>query len=241
VAVQAEPADTSCLAVALVARDKAARASLVAALAADAIDVRWQAARPESLIDAIGGAAPDSVVIAVSNADEREWVRSLRALLPETPVVTVTSAASQRETRDLLSDGADGVVMKASFDASLAPAVRAVCSGQVTLPGAFRSAFLKPRLTPREKQILAMVLMGFTNQEIANKLFLAESTVKSHLSSAFQKLGVRSRTEATALILDPDTGLGQGILSISEEETPLGLELGLGVPDRERTGVGDGR
>jgi DNA-binding NarL/FixJ family response regulator len=226
--------------VALVARDEAERASLVAALAADGIDVRWQAAWPESLIDAIDVAKPDAVVIAISNADEREWVRSLRAVLPETPVVTVTSADSQRETRDMLSDGVDGIVTKATFDVSLAPAVRAVYAGQLALPGAFRSAFARPLLSPREKQILAMVVMGFTNREIANKLFVVESTVKSHLSSAFQKLGVRSRNEATALIIDSDTGLGQGILSISDEEKPLGIELGLGVAERERSRVGDG-
>ena len=61
-----------------------------------------------------------------------------------------------------------------------------------------------------------MVVMGFANREIAGKLFITEATVKSHLSSAFQKLGVRSRTAAAALILDSDGGLGTGILAISD-------------------------
>jgi DNA-binding NarL/FixJ family response regulator len=56
--------------------------------------------------------------------------------------------------------------------------------------------------------------MGMTNAEIAAKLFLAESTVKSHLSSAFAKLGVASRSEAAAVILDSRTGVGLGILTI---------------------------
>ena len=72
-------------------------------------------------------------------------------------------------------------------------------------------------LSAREKQILGLVVMGLMNSEIAARLFLAESTVKSHLSSAFRKLGVRSRTEASELILDPERGLGTGILAISEE------------------------
>jgi hypothetical protein len=55
------------------------------------------------------------------------------------------------------------------------------------------------------------------NSQIAARLFLAESTVKSHLNSAFGKLGVRSRNEAVSLILDPQRGLGLGILAVGGE------------------------
>ena len=72
-------------------------------------------------------------------------------------------------------------------------------------------------LSTREKQVLGMVVLGFTNGEIARQLHLAESTIKSHLSSSFTKLGVRSRNEAAELI-DADGGLGTGILAISGAE-----------------------
>lgn len=62
-----------------------------------------------------------------------------------------------------------------------------------------------------------MVVLGFSNGEIASKLFVAETTVKSHLYSAYRKLDVRSRQEAAALILDSSQGLGLGILTISNE------------------------
>jgi DNA-binding NarL/FixJ family response regulator len=70
-------------------------------------------------------------------------------------------------------------------------------------------------LSMREKQVLSMLVMGFTNAEIAAKLFLAESTVKSHLSSSYTKLGVRSRKDAATMILDPVAGLAPGILTIT--------------------------
>jgi DNA-binding NarL/FixJ family response regulator len=65
---------------------------------------------------------------------------------------------------------------------------------------------------------MGMVVLGLSNAEIAAKLVVAESTIKTHLTSTFAKLGVRSRSEASALILDSERGLGTGILSISEAE-----------------------
>ena len=55
-----------------------------------------------------------------------------------------------------------------------------------------------------------MVVLDFSNAEIARKLVVTESNVKNHLTSAFSKLGVTSRNEAAELILDPDSGLGPG-------------------------------
>ena len=67
------------------------------------------------------------------------------------------------------------------------------------------------------------IVTGLTNAEIAGKLFLAESTVKSHLSSAFSKLGVSSRYEATSVILDPERGRGLGVREIQSNGLLLGL------------------
>ena len=66
--------------------------------------------------------------------------------------------------------------------------------------------------------MLALVVRGLGNRQIALRLFLSESTVKSHLASAFQKLGVRSRKEAAAVLLDPDEGLGTTILSVDLDQ-----------------------
>jgi DNA-binding CsgD family transcriptional regulator len=66
-----------------------------------------------------------------------------------------------------------------------------------------------------------MVVLDFSNAEIARKLVVSESNVKSHLTSAFNKLGVRSRSAAAELILDSESGLGPGILRISPEEPEI--------------------
>jgi DNA-binding NarL/FixJ family response regulator len=114
-----------------------------------------------------------------------------------------------------LDAGARGIVAIDDVESRLAPTVRAVVTGQLVIPAEFRRVTGR-LLSAREKQVLSMVVLGFTNVDIANQLFVAESTVKSHLNSAYRKLGVRSRQQATARILDSADGLGLGILSLTE-------------------------
>jgi DNA-binding NarL/FixJ family response regulator len=119
--------------------------------------------------------------------------------------------------RAALTAGAAGVVLYDDLDSALGPCLQAVQAGQVCVPRAHWRQIEPPPLSTREKQILGLVVMGYMNCQIAEQLFLAESTVKSHLSSAFGKLGVRSRNEAVNLILDPERGLGTGILALGGE------------------------
>ena len=104
-----------------------------------------------------------------------------------------------------------GSFSRRELEEALGAVVEAVCAGQVSAPNEQRRALRARALTAREKQVLMLVAAGLTNSQIAAELFLAESTVKSHLSSAFGKLGVSSRSEAAAVILDPERGSGLGI------------------------------
>ena len=110
--------------------------------------------------------------------------------------------------RRALRAGADGIVFDGELERTLVPTIRAVRAGQLAVPLALRRQLAPCHLSFREKQILGLVVLGLTNRQIADRLILAESTVKSHLSSAFAKLDARSRAEAAALILDPDEGYG---------------------------------
>jgi DNA-binding NarL/FixJ family response regulator len=135
-----------------------------------------------------------------------------------TPVVVACPTIQRWEIRAALAVGVAGVVLDEALEGTLVPCLRAALAGQVCVPRANWRQIDPQALSARERQILALVAMGYMNSQIADQLFLAESTVKSHLSSVFGKLGVRSRNEAVDLVLDRDRGFGMGIL-------PLGSEL----------------
>ena len=138
-------------------------------------------------------------------------------------MVLVVPAASPTDVREAFAAGADGLVLEHELETALMPALAAVLSGQLVLPRTRRAHLAPPALSVREKQVLGLVVLGFSNQETAAKLHVTEATVKSHLTASFRKLGVRSRSEASARILDPYDGLGLGILSIAEPDVSLHL------------------
>lgn len=133
------------------------------------------------------------------------------------PVLVVCADIERWGVRAALTAGAAGVVRSEDLESALGPCIQAILAGQTCVPREHWRQIEPPALSSREKQILGLVVMGYTNGQIAQQLFLAESTVKSHLSSAFGKLGVRSRNAAVNLILDPERGLGMGILALGGE------------------------
>lgn len=135
------------------------------------------------------------------------------------PLVAVLASLPTARGARVIAARLEGAVMAADIEHTLRPTLAAVAVGQCVVPRAIRQIVDRPPLSPRERQILAMIVLDFSNAEIARKLFVTESNVKNHLSSAFQKLGVKSRSAAAELILDRESGLGLGILYISPEET----------------------
>jgi two-component system response regulator DesR len=166
-------------------------------------------------IEACGEYAPELFLLGAQRPDPRslECVRDLAEACESTRTILICERSGQGDVRKALDAGVRGLVALSDVAGALPPVIEVVRAGQVSVPGSRREALRRRVLTTREKQILGLVVMGMTNAEIAAKLFLAESTVKSHLSSAFTKLGVSSRSEATAVILDPQSG-GLGILTI---------------------------
>jgi DNA-binding NarL/FixJ family response regulator len=142
---------------------------------------------------------------------EIELVAKARAGVPL--VVVLPADTPSARLRRAVRLGACGLVTADRVAHALVPTTRAVLAGQLSVPPAVRRQLAPTPLSHREKQVLNLVVSGLTNRQIADALYLSESTVKTHVSSAFAKLDARSRAEAAAIVLDPEDGRGLGVLS----------------------------
>jgi DNA-binding NarL/FixJ family response regulator len=149
---------------------------------------------------------PDVVLMDLSmpGMDGAEATRQLSVARPEIKVVVLTSFSDQRRILDVLGAGAAGFVLKDDEPAELAAAIRTVMTGGAPLdPKAARVLLDAQRLpssavtvSPREREVLELLMTGLANKQIARRLDITERTVKAHLTSIYQSLGVEGRTQA---------------------------------------------
>jgi DNA-binding NarL/FixJ family response regulator len=140
--------------------------------------------------------------------------RRLKEALPQCKVIVLTTFDDDEYVFDALRAGAVGYLLKDVASAQLVEAIRAVARGQSILepsvaakviaeftrvsslvPAAQMEQLVEP-LSERELEILALIARGASNKEIAGQLFIAEGTVKNHVTHILGKLGVRDRTQA---------------------------------------------
>ena len=224
-----EAAEPQGLAVAIASSDRLRTRRIAGILEADGIRVGRQAPSAEALCE-FADELLDTVVVIAGNISEPSCVagmRRIRAHTADIRIVLVSSSPNGTGVRRALNSGADGFVLESTMEQTLACTVRAVHRNQVCAPRELRRWLAKPSFTHRERQILSLVAAGNTNKEIAAKLFLAESTVKSHLASLFGKLGVRSRADALAIVLDPHEGLQATALPTDFEPVLAVLDSGV--------------
>jgi DNA-binding NarL/FixJ family response regulator len=209
------------LSVAVVAQ-RMTRGRIATLLAFDGLSITALAATPDDLPAACPRRAPHIAVVAwdVCGDAPAGALRRLRHELVRTRVVVVLGPERREHLLSALDAGVDAVVLTSRMSTTLCPTVRAVFAGQACVPRELRRRLERPVLSDREKQVLGMVAAGLTNAEIAERLYLAESTVKGHLSSAFAKLGVHTRREATALVLDAEARLGMGLVAVAHADEP---------------------
>ncbi|WP_330455585.1 response regulator transcription factor [Streptomyces sp. NBC_00820] len=160
---------------------------------------------------------PDVAVLDVRlpDGDGITVCRELRSRMPELACLILTSFDDEEALLDAIMAGAAGYVLKQIKGSDLVSAVRTVASGQSMLDpattarllhslraGPAEEPSLPPELTglsPRERDILALIGDGLTNREIGKKLYLSEKTVKNHISRLLAKLGVQRRVQAAVL------------------------------------------
>jgi len=146
-------------------------------------------------------------------------VAKLRSGIGDVPIVVVATGFLTSAARRLVRADVQGVLHETDLEATLLPTLDSVLADQVCVPVALRDVLAQPVFSHREKQVLELVLDGLTNAEIASRLYLSESTVKSHLASSFRKLGVSSRFEAAKRMLGRDSGADQPLAGVPDGPT----------------------
>ncbi|MFF4042093.1 response regulator [Streptomyces sp. NPDC001816] len=153
--------------------------------------------------------------VRLPDGDGISVCRELRSRMPELACLMLTSFDDEEALLDAIMAGASGYVLKQIKGSDLVSAVRTVASGQSLLDPATTARLMRSlragpaetpalppelaSLSPRERDILALIGDGLTNREIGNKLYLSEKTVKNHISRLLAKLGVQRRVQAAVL------------------------------------------
>lgn len=131
-----------------------------------------------------------------------EATARLRTAHPEARVLIFSTFARDEEVAAALRAGALGYLQKSASRDELLHAIRSVALGRRTLPADLEARLAQrtagPEITPREREILALIAQGKANKEIGATLGIAEDTVKRHVSSILDKLQVNDRAQATA-------------------------------------------
>jgi len=155
-----------------------------------------------SALEAALAAAPCDILLL--DLQMEQWTMDrIPELARKTVVIVLTANESVETGLTALRLGARAIVHKRFAIETLMTAIRAVAEGLVWMPPAMQAALVAQdgpaakRLTPRESEIVRCVAIGMRNAEVATRLALSESTVKTHLTNIFQKLGIRDRIELT--------------------------------------------
>jgi two-component system, NarL family, response regulator LiaR len=200
----------------------------------DDMQLVGEAENGKSAIQLCAEILPDVILMdmVMPDMDGATATRAIRRQSPQTQIIALTSFKEGKLIRHALEAGAIGYLLKDVSADDLVRAIRAAHAGRATLSPEAAQALVETAnqppmpgldLTEREREVLALMIEGLNNTQIAGRLTVSPSTIKSHVSNILSKLGVASRTEAVTLalrrgILPPQPG------NLTSKPPPSGKE-----------------
>jgi DNA-binding NarL/FixJ family response regulator len=191
------------------------------------IEIVGEAVDGEEVVRLLNQCCPDVLLLDI----KMEKINGLQILpriveqYAQLRVIVVTAQISQAESVKAIKDGARGIILKHAASEFLIKGIRKVFEGELwadtsTMTRVVESLSQKYRgdrdserdrkeLSQREREVVGLVASGCRNKEIANKLFISEQTVKTHLSNIFQKLEISDRLELALYAMR--NGMGEGL------------------------------
>ncbi len=178
----------------------------------DDLQLVGEAESGTAAIQLCGALQPHVVLMdmVMPDMDGAAATRAIRQKFPEVQVIVLTSFKEGELIKNALEAGAIGYLLKDVLADDLVRAIRAAHAGRATLSPEAAQALVETTnqppapgldLTEREREVLALMVEGLNNTQIAGRLSVSSSTIKSHVSNILSKLGVASRTEAVTLAL----------------------------------------
>jgi NarL family two-component system response regulator LiaR len=178
----------------------------------DDLQLVGEAESGETAIQLCAEVKPDVILMdmVLPVMDGATATHTIRQKFPQVQVIALTSFKEGELIKHALESGAIGYLLKDVSADELARAIRAAHAGRATLSPEAAQALIQTThqsptpgldLTEREREVLFLMIEGLNNTQIAGRLSVSPSTIKSHVSNILSKLGVASRTEAVTLAL----------------------------------------
>jgi len=201
---------------------------LEGALVATGVHVVAKVTCPQAALDVVDAEAPAGLVASLDlPSSPFDGIACLRVAKERAPTLRVVALSAQHDGSHLnaaLAAGADAYLAKTAETREITARIRECLTGACSESPRARAlaAPFGPQLTMRELEMLHLVARGYTNAQIAEKLWVTKGTVKFHLVNAYRKLGVSNRTQAARYVFEH--GLADLPLAVPLTRSPLEVQ-----------------